>query len=126
MSISETAMAFFDACETGRGWDACRPWCAEDAGFACQAEMLADVTTLAGYCDWMKGLIEAVPDGRYEMKAHGPGADGASWMAYAVFKGTMKDEAGGAKPIASDYVYVMTFDGGKVAGMTKIWNDKAI
>lgn len=125
MSISETAMAFFDACERGKGWEACRGWCVEDAPFACQAETLEGVTTLAGYCDWMRGLVEAVPDGRYEMKVHGPGADGASWIAYAVFKGTLRGEDGAEKAIAADYVYAMTFADGKVAGMTKIWNDKA-
>jgi hypothetical protein len=46
-SITETAEAFFEACETGKGWAACSAWCTPDATFTAQAEPLADVTTLA-------------------------------------------------------------------------------
>lgn len=120
MAMTDDAMAFFDTIENGKGWEACRPWCHDDAGFACQSTMLKDVHTLADYAAWMKGLIENVPDGRYEMKAHGATADG--WMAFAVFHGTMKTDAGD-KVLASDYVYAMTFEDGKVRHMTKIWND---
>ena len=72
MSISNTAMAFFDACETGRGWDGCKQFCTADASFAAQSEPVAEIKTLSGYCDWMKGLLVILPDGRYEVKAHGP------------------------------------------------------
>ena len=33
-SITETARAFFDACETGEGWEVCRAYCQPGAGFA--------------------------------------------------------------------------------------------
>ena len=32
-TITETAMAFFEACETGKGWEGCSPYCQPDAGF---------------------------------------------------------------------------------------------
>ena len=32
-SITDTARAFFDACETGKGWAECRAHCRPDAGF---------------------------------------------------------------------------------------------
>ena len=32
-SIKETAAQFFDACETGKGWDACEQFCHPDASF---------------------------------------------------------------------------------------------
>jgi hypothetical protein len=48
MGISETAMSFFDACETGKGWDVCRDYCNEGAAFSCQADALADITTVEG------------------------------------------------------------------------------
>jgi hypothetical protein len=63
MSHYETARAFFEACETGKGWDACKSWCHEDATFSCQADALAETMTLAAYADWMKGLLTPVPDG---------------------------------------------------------------
>ena len=44
--MQEQAMAFFDACETGQGWETCRAYCHPDATFSVQADALADVTTL--------------------------------------------------------------------------------
>ena len=35
-SMTDTARAFFDACETGKGWDACKAYCKPDATFAAQ------------------------------------------------------------------------------------------
>ncbi len=45
MSNYDTAMKFFEACETGKGWDACKAYCREGATFSCQAGALdrADV-----------------------------------------------------------------------------------
>ena len=45
-TITETAAAFFEACETGRGWDECAQYCHPDAVFAAQSEALGDVTTV--------------------------------------------------------------------------------
>jgi predicted ester cyclase len=125
-SITTTAKAFFDACETGQGWSACSAYCTEDASFSAQAEPLADVDTLQGYCDWMKGLLTFVPDGRYDVKSFAIDADRGSVSAYAVFSGTHTGEGGPLPPTgkstASDYVYVMIFEGDKIRHMTKIWN----
>ena len=46
MSIYETAMAFFEACETGKGWEQCSEWCHQGASFSCQAEALAGVVSV--------------------------------------------------------------------------------
>ena len=70
-SITETAKRFFEACETGKGWDGCRGYCTSDATFSAQAEPLADVKTLQQYADWMKDLLTYMPDGRYELKSFG-------------------------------------------------------
>ena len=64
-SITETARAFLDACETGKGWAVCSAYCRPDASFAAQAEPLADMRTLEQYTEWMKGLLVFVPDGTY-------------------------------------------------------------
>ena len=61
MSILDTANSFFDACETGKGWEACSAYCHADASFSAQADALAEITTLAGYCDWMQGLFAPIP-----------------------------------------------------------------
>ena len=127
MSMSKIAMAFFDACETGKGWDVCQEWCTKDATFSCQAGALAEITTLEGYTDWMKGLLTPVPDGRYELKGFAVDEERSTVLAFAVFHGTQTGEGGPVPPtgntVAADYVYSMNIEGGKVRHMTKIWND---
>ncbi|WP_299623661.1 ester cyclase [uncultured Tateyamaria sp.] len=127
MTDFETAKAFFEACETGKGWDVCKAWCQDDAGFACQADALADVTTLAAYADWMKGLLTPVPDGRYVLTAFAADAERGTVVAAAEFHGTQTGEGGPVPPtgkaVVSDYAYVMRLEGGKISHMTKIWND---
>ncbi|GBU18631.1 MULTISPECIES: hypothetical protein [Methylobacterium] len=62
-TITDVAKSFFDACESGGGWEACKAYCTPDAIFSAQADALANVTTLQEYTDWMKGLLTFVPDG---------------------------------------------------------------
>lgn len=126
MSIQETATKFFEACETGKGWEACSNYCHADAGFSAQAAALAEVTTLAAYCDWMKGLLVPLEDGRYELKAFSTDDERQVVTAFATFHGTHTGEGpvpATGKKAASDYVYAMEFEGGKIRHMVKIWND---
>lgn len=127
MSQYEIAHAFFEACETGKGWDVCQKWCQPNASFSCQADALADIATLAEYSEWMKGLFTPVPDGRYVLKAFALDAERGTVVAAAEFHGTQTGEGGPVAPtgksVVSDYAYVMQFDGDKIAHMTKIWND---
>ena len=84
-TITETARAFFEACETGRGWEGCGPYCHPDAGFSSQAEPLADIGTLEGYAEWMKGLLVILPDGSYVVKSFATDAERGSVCAYGTF-----------------------------------------
>src|SRR5258708_26177102 len=68
-SITAIANDFFAACETGKGWEVCKTYCAPNATFTAQAEPLTGVKTLAEYADWMKGLMTIMPDGSYEVKS---------------------------------------------------------
>ena len=124
--ITQTARAFFEACETGKGWEGCAAYCHPDATFSAQAEPLADVRTLEDYTEWMKGLLVFVPDGRYELKSFATDAERSNVCAYAVFSGTHSGEGGPVPPTgrstSTDYVYVMEFEDGKIRHMTKIWN----
>jgi predicted ester cyclase len=124
--MTDTASAFFDACETGKGWEVCAVWCTPNAGFSAQAEPLADVKTLKDYTDWMKGLIAILPDGTYDLKSWGIDEVHHTVTAYAVFNGTHTGEGGPVPPtgkrVSSEYVYVMQFTGDKISHMTKIWN----
>jgi|SRR3954447_1324785 predicted ester cyclase len=125
-TMTDTARAFFEACETGGGWEACSAYCTPDASFAAQAEPLADVRTLEDYADWMKGLLVFMPDGRYELKSFAADTERHNVSAYAVFSGTHSADGGPMPPTgrstSSDYVYVMEFVDGKISHMTKIWN----
>ena len=126
-SMKETAERFFEACETGKGWDECQQFCHDDATFSAQADALAGVSMLEGYTDWMKGLLTTVPDGSYEVRSFAVDEERQNVAAYGVFRGTHTGEGGPVPPtgkqIEADYVYVMKFDGDKIRHMTKIWND---
>ena len=61
-SIRETAQRFFDACETGKGWEGTQQYCHADATFSAQAGALEGIDTLQAYPDWMKGLLGFMPD----------------------------------------------------------------
>jgi predicted ester cyclase len=127
MSMRDTAKHFFDACESGKGWDACKQYCHEQATFSAQADALAEVKTLQSYTDWMKGLFTTLPDGSYELRSLAVDDDRRMVSAFAVFSGTHTGQGGPVPPTgkraAADYVYVMQFDGDRISHMTKIWND---
>lgn len=126
-SIKQTAEQFFDACETGQGWEGCQQYCHSGASFSAQAGALAEVRTLEAYTEWMKGLFTPVPDGKYELRAFAVDENRNNVSAYAVFRGTHTGPGGPVPPtgkqVEADYVYVMQFEGDKIRHMTKIWND---
>ena len=126
-SIRETAQKFFDACETGKGWDGCQTYCRPHATFSAQAAALDGIDSLQGYTDWMKGLLVPVPDGHYELRSFAVDDERNNVAAYAVFRGTHSGDGGPVPPtgkkVEAEYVYVMEFDGDRIRHMTKIWND---
>ncbi len=123
----ETARQFFDACETGKGWEVCKAHCHADATFSSQAHALEEISSLEGYCDWMQGLFGAMPNASYDLKFFGANELGDSIAAVAVFNGTHTGEGGPVPPtgksVASDYAYHIVFDGDRIRHMTKVWND---
>jgi predicted ester cyclase len=125
-NITRIADAFFEACETGRGWAVCQQYCTAAATFSAQAEALAGVSTLAQYTDWMKGLVQILPDARYEVRSFATDAPRNNVIAYGVFTGTHSGPGGPVPPtskkVNADYVYVMQFEGDKISHLTKIWN----
>ncbi|PWJ16176.1 ester cyclase [Jannaschia seohaensis] len=126
MSIETTARDFFEACETGKGWEGCKAFCHDGAAFAAQCDALADVTTVEAYTEWMKGLFVPIPDGHYELKAFSTDEANNTVTAFAVFHGTHTVDGpvpATGKTVAADYVYAMVFEDGKISHMTKIWND---
>jgi len=126
VTITEIAEKFFEACETGRGWQACQEYCKPDATFSAQAEPLADIQSLQEYTDWMQGLLTFIPDGHYELKSFATDEQRQNVCAYGIFSGTHTGEGGPCPPTGkstrTDYVYVMEFDGDKIRHMTKVWH----
>ena len=55
-AITGIAEKFFEACETGKGWDACKEYCMSDATFSAQSEPLAVGHDIQGDSEWRKGL----------------------------------------------------------------------
>lgn len=118
---------FFEACDTGKGWEGCRVYCHPNATFSAQTTVLADINTIQGYADWMEGLLTPIPDGHYELKLIAADEERDSVAVFAVFHGTQTGPGGPGEPtgktIAADYVYAMQFEDGLIRHMTKIWND---
>ena len=125
--IKNTAANFFDACETGKGWQVGQKYCHPNATFSAQAGALQNVRTLEAYTEWMKGLFTPVPDGSYELRSLAVDSERNNVAAYGVFRGTHTGQGGPVPPtgkkVEADYVYVMQFDGDRIRHMTKIWND---
>ena len=125
-SITAVAEAFFEACETGKGWEVCSAYCTPGATFSAQAEPLLNVKTLADYTDWMKGILTVLPDGRYQVKSFATDSVRNNVAAYGIFSATHTGQGGPVPPTGrstnTDYVYVMEFEGGKISHMTKVWN----
>lgn len=128
MTAMQTASDFFHACEGLGGWEACKPYVADHAGFSAQCEPLVDIDTVEGYCEWMAGLGRGPLQGcSYEV--HSSAWDETSRCAifFATFTGTHVGEGGPLPPTGktthSHYVYVVQMDGDdKVCRLTKIWN----
>ena len=126
-TILKPAKLFFEACETGQGWEACKSFCNPNATFSSQTGALSEISSLEDYCEWMKNLFTPIPDGHYEMKFFAADETDRSVAAFAIFHGTQTGPGGPVPPtgnkIAADYVYHMVFSGERIKHMTKIWND---
>jgi len=126
-SIRRTAEHFFDACETGKEWEACKQYAHADASFSAQAEALTGVETLEAYTEWMKNLFTPAPDGSYEVLSFAVDEERNKVIGQAVFRGTHTGDGGPVAPTGkrgeADYVYIMEFDGDRIQHMTKVWND---
>ncbi|MEO0412530.1 MAG: nuclear transport factor 2 family protein [Pseudomonadota bacterium] len=128
MSKMKVATDFFHACEGLKGSAGCAEFLAPDATFTAQSEPIADITSLAGYCDWMAGFAAGpVPGCSYEIHTCAFDEDASTALFFATFTGQHTADGGPVAPTQkttqSHYVYAITVgDAGKVSHMTKIWN----
>lgn len=126
-AMRETAEKFFEACESGKGWEGCKQYCRPGATFSAQAAALTGVNTVEAYTNWMKGMYGPMPDARYEIRSFAVDERRNNVAAFGVFRATHTAAGGPVPPtgksLSADYVYVMDFDGDKIKHITKIWND---
>ncbi len=119
--VQLNAQHFFDLCEAGKGANATAPFVRPGASFSAQVvdalpgPPLSQVRTVAGYSDWMAGVVQEFgPKATVDVKAAAYDASRSAMVFYAVFMGY------------SDYVYYLDMDRDscKVTSMVKIWNDQ--
>ena len=119
--VQLNAQHFFDLCEAGKGSNATAPYVSPGASFSAQVvdalpgPPLTKVTSVAGYADWMAGVVQEFgPKATVDVKAAAYDESRSAMVFYAVFMGY------------SDYVYYLDMDSDtcKVKSMVKIWNDK--
>lgn len=125
-NITSIAARFFEACETGKGWEICKAFCKDNASFSAQAEPLIDVVVLRDYTEWMKWLLVVIPDGRYTIKSFATDDSRNSVCAFGTFSGTHTGHGGPCAPtgrtLNTDYVYAIEFTDDRIHHVTKIWN----
>ena len=106
-SIRETAQNFFDACESGKGWEGCQQYCHPDAKFAAQTTALAGIDTLEAYAEWLKSIYTLMPDASYEILSFGVDEARNNVMGFGIFRGTHTGEGGPLPPtnkrVETDY-----------------------
>lgn len=126
-TMTETAMAFFDACESGKGWQVCSQYCHPDAIFNVQAKSLEPLKTVEQYSESIPQLMAILPDAHFQLRNVATEEDKQTVLAFARFLGTHTGVDGPVpatgKSISADYVFVMRLSEGKIAEVTKVWND---
>ena len=120
-------MAFLHACDTGRGWEGCAEFCNPDATFVAQCNQLRGVEALSVYCDWVRDLLKALPDSKYQIKSLGVDDVRNNVTIFSVLTGTNTVAFGSLPPtgrtFSADYVYALEFEDQRISHLTKIWND---
>ena len=121
LAAENNAVAFFDACEAGEGWNVTQAYVASDmATFSAQVTdalpvpKLSEVTTIKEYSEWMVAIVKGFgPKATWTLKARAIDATRHTALFQAVFAGV------------TDYLYSLKYDPRtcKIVHLTKIWND---
>lgn len=127
MSAFENASHVFHACESSKGWEACREYVEPGAPLEAQAGPLAEVDTVQAYADWMAHVPNWMPDGRYDLHTSAWDEENRAATFFATFTGHHAGEGGPLPPtnreMNSHYVFVMYMNSDdRVERVTKIWN----
>lgn len=124
MTRLDTARAFFEACDYGKGWKDCQSYCHKDASFETDSDTLAGVDSLDIYGDWMTEASAMFDDNvEVEVKAEAHDRDKDIVLIYAEIRGNVII---GPEPMfmKTDYVHAIHFNGEKISHITKVWELK--
>eukprot|EP00930_Biecheleria_cincta_P049525 TRINITY_DN3471_c0_g1_i7.p1 TRINITY_DN3471_c0_g1~~TRINITY_DN3471_c0_g1_i7.p1 ORF type:complete len:335 (+),score=51.64 TRINITY_DN3471_c0_g1_i7:133-1005(+) len=109
------AEKFFHACESGGGWEACKPFCTPN--------------TVQDYTEWMKSIaVVAMPGCSYELNSQSFDPKTSTAVFVGTFRGTHTGHLDGLpapthKSMETHYVYSMHVNSeGKVDKITKVWH----
>ena len=128
MAAFENAKAFFDPCETSKGWEGWQQYVAEGASFVAQCEPLAEIDTVKGYCEWMASMWPILAsDANYEVHASSFDESTRTAMFFGTYHLKHTGEGGPVPPTQKEahahYVYCLTMNADdRVEKMVKIWN----
>lgn len=116
--MEANAKAFFNACETGKGWNGTAMYVkADTTTFEAQVmntPALEKIHVIKDYVEWMVSIVKEMgPKATFKVRAGAFDAERNSASYYGVFAGSI------------DYVYYLHFDDTtcKIDDMVKIWND---
>lgn len=124
----ENARKFFEACEGALGWSGCQSYVAEGASFVAQSEPISNITTVAAYCDWMRGVGSVThPEATYDLHASGYDETTRTAIFFATYHAKHTGEGGPVPPTQkethSHYVYIVKMnENDKVEHLIKVWN----
>ena len=125
MSAFDNARTFFEACDTGTGWDGCNQYVSEGASFIAQSEPLVDITTVEAYCEWAKGFgTVTAPGATYELHSSSYDEQTRTAVFFATYHARHTGEGGPVPPTQKEththYVYCITMnEAEKVEKMVK-------
>ena len=128
MTAFENAQKFFAACETATGWAGCQQYVAANAPFVAQSEPLAEINTVAAYCEWMAAFATiTAPGATYDLHTASYDESTRTAIFFATYHAKHTGAGGPVPPTNkethSHYVYVLTLnEDDQVAKMVKIWN----
>jgi len=121
------AHSFVEACESGKGWAACKVWCRQDVKFSCPDARPAWAPTLAQYADLIKSQPYGDAGQKYSVKS--VALYDHIFPVFAVVKlcGVWTSQVIPHPPVnaacEADYTYILEYDGNKISHITMVWDD---
>ena len=127
----DNAKSFFNAMESGLGWEMCKKYCTPNATFGTQASVAPAIgNSLQNYTEFMVTTHKLMPGLYWTGLVSAYDEETNTALISATLHGKHTNTPEGApmppptfKSVESDFVYRMHFNNvGKIDGLIKIWN----